>query len=126
MRVWLASVADGAAVLLFATVGRLSHAEGVTPVGVLEVAWPFLVGGTVGTLAGRTWRRPEALASGAWVWAGTLVGGMLLRALTGGGVQLSFVIVAATVLGVLLLGWRLVTRAMSGSARRSSIGGAPR
>ena len=126
MRVWLASVADGAAVLLFATVGRLSHAEGVTPVGVLEVAWPFLVGGAVGTLAGRTWRRPSALASGAWVWAGTLVGGMLLRALTGGGVQLSFVIVAAIVLAVLLLGWRLVTRAASASRRSSSIGGAPR
>ena len=111
MRVWLASVADGAAVLLFAAVGRLSHAEGVTPVGVLEVAWPFLVGGAVGTLAGRTWRRPASLTSGLAVWAGTLVGGMLLRALTGGGVQLSFIVVAAIVLAVLLLGWRLATRA---------------
>ena len=110
MRVWLASAADGAAVLLFATVGRLSHAEGVTLPGLLEVAWPFLVGGAIGTVAGRTWRRPESLASGAAVWAGTLVGGMLLRALTGGGVQVSFVIVAATVLAVLMLGWRLVTR----------------
>lgn len=108
MRIRLASVADGAAVLLFAAVGRLSHAEGVTPVGVLEVAWPFLVGGAVGALAGRTWRRPEALASGAWVWAGTLVGGMLLRAVTGGGVQVSFVVVAALVLAAFLFGWRLV------------------
>jgi Na+/melibiose symporter-like transporter len=108
VRVRLASVADGAAILVFAAVGRLSHAEGVTPLGVLEVAWPFLAGGAVGTLAGRIWRRPEALRSGAAVWAGTLVGGMLLRALTGGGVQVSFVIVAAIVLGVLLLGWRLV------------------
>jgi hypothetical protein len=110
VRFRLASVADGAAVLLFAAVGRLSHAEGVTPLGVLEVAWPFLAGGAVGTLVGRTWRRPESLPSGAAVWAGTLVGGMLLRAITGGGVQISFVIVAATVLGVLQLGWRLVHR----------------
>ena len=108
MRFRLASVADGAAVLLFAAVGRLSHAEGVTPLGVLEVAWPFLVGGAVGAVAGRTWRRPESLQSGAAVWAGTLVGGMLLRALTGGGVQVSFVIVAATALAILQLGWRLV------------------
>ena len=122
MRFRLASVADGAAVLLFAAVGRLSHAEGVTPLGVLEVAWPFLVGGALGTVAGRTWRRPESFRSGAAVWAGTLVGGMLLRALTGG-VQVSFVIVAAVVLAFLMLGWRLVTRTRS--ARRSSIGGAP-
>ena len=62
------------------------------------------------------------MASGAAVWAGTLVGGMLLRALTGGGVQVSFVIVAGVVLAVFLLGWRLVTRTRSASARRSSIG----
>jgi Protein of unknown function (DUF3054) len=110
VRVWVASVADGAAILLFAAVGRLSHAEGVTPVGVLEVAWPFLAGGAIGTLAGRTWQRPTSLRSGAAVWAGTLVGGMLLRALTGGGVQVSFVIVAALVLAVLQLGWRTVAR----------------
>jgi uncharacterized membrane protein YfcA len=126
VRFRLASVADGAAVLLFATVGRLSHAEGVTPLGVLEVAWPFLVGGAVGAVAGRTWRRPESLRSGVAVWAGTLVGGMLLRALTDGGLQVSFVIVAAVVLAFLMLGWRLLTRTRSASARRSSIGGAPR
>ena len=126
MRIWLASVADGAAVLLFAAVGRLSHAEGVTPLGVLEVAWPFLVGGAVGTVAGRTWRRPESLPSGAAVWAGTLVGGMLLRALTGGGVSVSFVLVAGIVLAVMQLGWRLVMRATSDAAHPSSIGGAPR
>ena len=51
---------------------------------------------------------------------------MLLRALTGGGVQLSFVIVAAIVLAVLLLGWRLATGAALALARSSSIGGAPR
>jgi hypothetical protein len=106
----MASVADGAAILVFAAVGRLSHAEGVTPLGVLEVAWPFLAGGALGTLVGRIWRRPESLTSGAYVWAGTLVGGMLLRALTGGGVQVSFVVVAAVVLAVLLLGWRAVVR----------------
>jgi hypothetical protein len=126
VRIWLASVADGAAVLLFAAVGRLSHAEGVTPLGVLEVAWPFLVGGAVGTVAGRTWRRPESLPSGAAVWAGTLVGGILLRALTGGGVSVSFVLVAGIVLAVMQLGWRLVMRATSDAAHPSSIGGAPR
>ena len=122
MRVWLASVADGAAILLFAAVGRLSHAEGVTPLGVLDVAWPFLAGGALGTLAGRIWRRPESVRSGAYVWAGTLVGGMLLRALTGGGVQVSFVVVAGVVLAVLQLGWRAVAQL----ARRQARGTAAR
>ena len=101
---------DGVAIVAFATIGRLSHAEGVSLSGVAGVAWPFLVGGAVGTLAGRTWRRPAALSSGAWVWLGTVAGGMVLRWATGGGVQLSFVIVAGVVLAVFLLGWRLLVR----------------
>jgi Protein of unknown function (DUF3054) len=98
---------DGVAILAFAAIGRLSHAEGVSLPGVVGVAWPFLVGGAVGTLVGRTWRRPAALSSGAWVWLGTVAGGMLLRWATGGGVSLSFVVVAGVVLAVFLLGWRL-------------------
>ena len=125
MRFRLASVADGGAVLLFAAVGRLSHAGGLTAIGVLEVAWPFLAGGAVGALAGRTWRRPESLPSGAAVWAGALVGGMLLRALTGGGVPLSFVLVTAIVLAVLLLGWR-GAYALIGSQRATRTAGPTR
>jgi hypothetical protein len=127
MRVGPAIVTDGVAILAFATIGRLSHAEGLSVPGVVGVAWPFLVGGAVGTLVGRTWRRPEALRSGSAVWAGTLAGGMLLRWLTGGGVQLSFVIVAGSVLALFLLGWRAAVRASVLARRRSSsIGGAPR
>jgi hypothetical protein len=110
---------DGVAILAFATIGRLSHAEGVNLPGVIGVAWPFLVGGAVGTLAGRTWRQPAALSSGAWVWLGTVAGGMLLRWASGGGVQLSFVIVAGVVLAVFLLGWRTALRLIS--AARSPI-----
>ena len=69
-------------------IGRASHAEGVDLAGVRAVppgrSWPAAA---VGTLLGRTWRRPRALRSGVAVWVGTLVGGMLLRALTGGGVR---------------------------------------
>ena len=117
---------DGGAIVTFATVGRLSHAEELSLPGVMDVAWPFLVGGAVGTLIGRIWRRPAALSSGVAVWTGTLVGGMLLRWLTGGGVQVSFVIVAGVVLAVFLLGWRVITQVTSDPVRRSSIGGASR
>ena len=110
-------LADGVAILAFVTIGRLSHAEGVSLPRVVGVAWPFLAGGAVGTLVGRTWRRPAALSSGAWVWLGTVAGGMALRWLTGGGVQPPFVIVAGTVLAVFLLGWRLA-RATALARRR--------
>ena len=120
MRPGSAIVADGAAILTFATVGRLSHAEGLSLPGVLGVAWPFLVGGAVGTLVGRTWRRPAALSSGVSVGLGTVTGGLLLRWATGGGVQPSFVVVAGVVLAVVLVGWRvvcqLITRARSRTA----------
>ena len=120
MRPGSAIVADGAAILTFATVGRLSHAEGLSLPGVIGVAWPFLVGGAVGTLVGRTWRRPAALSSGVSVWLGTVTGGLLLRWAMGGGVQPSFVVVAGVVLAVVLVGWRvvcqLITRARSRTA----------
>ena len=110
MRVWSAVVADTACVVAFAAIGRRNHAEGLDLTGVTGTAWPFLAGAAVGVLIGRTWRDPASLRSGISVWLGTVAGGMLLRAATGGGVQLSFVLVAATVLAVFLLGWRLLAR----------------
>ena len=107
MRSWLANAADGAAILLFTAVGRASHAEGVTVTGVLEVAWPFLVGGALGTLGGRVWRNPTDWAAGLSVWAGALFGGLLLRAWTGSAVPISFAGVTAVTLVVLLVGWRV-------------------
>ena len=110
MRVWSAVVADAVGVVAFATIGRRNHAEGLDLLGVASTAWPFLAGAAVGMLAGRIWRDPASLRSGVPVWLGTVIVGMLLRAATGGGIQLSFVIVAATVLAAFLLGWRLLAR----------------
>jgi hypothetical protein len=43
------------------------------------------------------------------VWAGAVVGGLAVRALVfGEGIAPSFAVVTACVLGVLLVGWRLV------------------
>ena len=68
-------------------IGRASHAEGLTPVGVRVGGLAVPGRRTVGTLAAAL-APSETLTSGS-VWAGTLVGGMLLRALTGGGVEVS-------------------------------------
>ena len=52
----------------------------------------------------------RSLPFGAVVLAATVVLGMIFRQVAGEGTAPSFVVVATTVLGVLLLGWRLVAR----------------
>ncbi len=103
----LALIADVSCVLVFAAVGRRSHAEGLTVTGVAETAWPFLTGTALGWLLIRGWRRPSAVApTGVGVWVATVVVGMALRRATSAGTAVSFVVVASLVTAILLLGWR--------------------
>ena len=99
-------------IVLFAALGRRSHAEGLDVVGVLRTAVPFVAGAAAGWLVASLTLDavPRALAFGAVVVVCTVVVGMLLRRVIGDGTAVSFVIVATTVLSVLLLGWRLVAR----------------
>lgn len=107
----LALVADAIAVVVFCTLGRRSHAEGLTVAGVAETSWPFLIGTVVGWLLSRAWRRPLALApTGVVVWVCTVVVGMVLRKTTSAGVAVSFIVVASLVTAALLLGWRVAAR----------------
>ncbi|WP_019971784.1 DUF3054 domain-containing protein [Mycobacterium sp. 141] len=102
-----ALLTDLIAVVVFCTIGRRSHAEGITVTGVAETAWPFLVGTLTGWLVSRGWQRPTSLApTGIAVWIATVVVGMLLRKLTSAGVAGSFIVVASLVTAVFLLGWR--------------------
>jgi hypothetical protein len=104
-----ALLADIVCVIVFCTVGRRSHAEGLTVTGIGQTAWPFLAGTAVGWLLIRGWRRPyTVIPTGLVVWVCTVVGGMLLRKATSAGVQTSFVVVASVATAVLLLGWRAV------------------
>ena len=106
--------ADVIAIVVFASVGRRSHAEHLTVLGILHTAWPFLAGVAVGWLLSRAWRFPAALLpTGVTVWLSTVVVGMLLRKATGEGTATSFIIVATTATAVLLLGWRGVWRLRS-------------
>ncbi|MCW2559303.1 MAG: rane protein [Mycobacterium sp.] len=109
-----ALLVDVVCVVVFCTIGRRSHAEGITVAGVAETAWPFLTGAAVGWLAARAWRRPSVLApTGLIIWLSTVVIGMLLRKATSQGTAVSFVVVASLVTAILLLGWRGAAAALA-------------
>ncbi|MDY7541455.1 MULTISPECIES: DUF3054 domain-containing protein [unclassified Cryobacterium] len=101
----LAAGIDAALVLVFAAIGRASHGEDL--LGVLTTWWPFLGGLTIGWLIMRAWHAPQRIVyTGLGVWLWTVAGGLLLRVVSGQGVQPSFIVVTAIVLGLFLVGWR--------------------
>lgn len=109
MKWWTTLTLDLLVVLVFATIGRLSHAEGADPSGIASTAWPFVVALVGMTVALLGMKRPtEQLLNGGIIWLGTLAFGMWIRANSGDGVQLSFVVVAGIFLIVGMLGWRLI------------------
>lgn len=103
-----ALAADLVLVLVFAAIGRAEHDKGNVVLGVLDTAWPFLVGTGIGWLLVRQLGKREAVdvGTGITVWLSTVLFGMLLRQLTGDGTAFSFIVVATLVLGVLLVGAR--------------------
>ncbi|MFV0375144.1 DUF3054 domain-containing protein [Microbacterium sp.] len=107
-----AALADVVLVIGFALTGRLSHDEHPL-VGLWVTAWPFLAALAVGWLVMRAWRAPAApVRTGIGVWAVTLVGGMALRALSGQGTAVPFLIVAGLTLALALIGWRAIATAV--------------
>lgn len=104
----VSAVIDAALVVVFAAIGRASHGEDVLG-GLVITAWPFLAALALGWLIALAWRAPDApVRTGLPVWAVTVAGGMLLRAASGQGVQVAFVVVAAIVLLLFLVGRRAV------------------
>ncbi len=101
-------------VIVFAAIGRATHdgdVLGPFGSGLATTAWPFLAALLVGWLVTRAWRGPLAIVrTGLPVWAVTVILGMVLRALSGQGVAVAFVIVAAITLALFLLGWRAIAR----------------
>lgn len=108
----VASITDAVLVIVFAALGRMSHYGGVFGeygLGLATTAWPFLAALAFGWFVTLAWRAPLApLRTGIPLWAITVAGGMLLRALSGQGTALPFVIVATLTLLLLLVGWRVV------------------
>lgn len=117
--VTLAAGADVLAVLVFAAVGRTSHAE-VDALGTLTTTVPFLLGLLVGWLMVRAWRAPLRLPVGVAVWVGVVVVGLGVRAAFTHRLPLTFALVTAASLALLLLGWRAMALLIARSRRQST------
>ncbi|MDO4412002.1 DUF3054 domain-containing protein [Cutibacterium sp.] len=102
-------VADIVCVILFATIGRASHGEALSPGGLLRTGTPFVFGLAVGWVIVVTARFPaQRWVAGLVVWASTLIVGMGIRYFTDQGIAVPFIIVAASFLALTLIGWRAV------------------
>ena len=104
---------DTGCVLAFVVIGRANHAEAESVAGLARTAWPFLAGLAAGLLATRAWRQPAAIPTGAGAWLATVGIGMALRGVSGQGTAAAFILVALAFLGLFMLGWRVVARAMA-------------
>jgi hypothetical protein len=114
---WLAAVIDVVLIVAFAVIGRSSHGEAFAPLGLWTTAYPFLAGWAIAYVTSGAWSRPLAIwPTGVVAWILTVFVGMAIRVATGQGVvngnplPISFLIVATIVLGVFLVGWRLLAR----------------
>ncbi|MCM3500318.1 DUF3054 domain-containing protein [Microbacterium sp. P26] len=110
----LALFLDVVLVVVFAAIGRATHdgdVLGPFGSGLATTAWPFVAALLIGWAVTRAWRRPTAVVrAGLPVWAITVALGMVLRALSGQGVAVAFIIVATITLAVFLVGWRGIAR----------------
>ncbi len=107
MRILRALTYDIVLVFLFAAVGRLSHGEDLSMLGA--TAWPFVMATIVGSLVS-TWRDGPWWKQGLTSWVITVVGGLLLRVVSGGDAPIAFILVTTAVLALLLIGWRALLR----------------
>lgn len=105
-------IADAVLTVLFVAIGRSTHhgaVFGPWARDLFSTAWPFLVAFVAGWVLLRSWQRPTALLRvGVPLWLITVVGGLSLRAVTGEGLALPFILVAATTLLTFLVGWRVL------------------
>lgn len=105
----LTVVIDVILVAVFCVIGRLSHDEGVFSdiPGLLNTIWPFLVAVLAAHAVMLIRRTPaDRMLPGVVIWAVTVVVGLALRALSGQGTAIAFMIVATLTLALFLIGWR--------------------
>lgn len=112
-RRWYLPLGDFVVLLLFASIGRASHEEGLTVLGIIETAAPFVLGwfvaapfmGTFRDEATETPRRAVLMTARTWIVGIPL--GLLFRAIyLRRGIPISFAIVTLLTTLILLSLWR--------------------
>lgn len=108
---------DVVLVVIFAALGRRSHEHSLSVAGIAETAAPFVLAYLAMTLISRPWLTINRIwPTGVLVWGGTVALGIALRLAFGATAAVPFIIVAAVVLGVFLIGRRLLTRLLTRSS----------
>jgi hypothetical protein len=103
----LAVVPDVLSIIAFVVAGRRNHQSSDGIADVLGVAAPFLIALIAGWCIQQLWRNPVEVRAGIILWLITVTFGMVLRrSMFDRGIAVSFIVVAALVLGILLVGWR--------------------
>lgn len=113
----LALAADVVAVVVFAAIGRLNHAESADVLGLLATVSPFVVGLVAAWATPLVRVDPSGLRAGAAALIGTVVIGLGLRAALTGDLPFSFAVVTVISLALLMLGWRALSSVV---ARRAA------
>lgn len=126
---WLAAAVDVVLIVLFAVIGRSSHGEAASALGLWTTAYPFLAGWAIGYVSSGAWARPLRYWPTAVVlWVLTVFIGLAIRVATGQGdvdgnpLPISFVIVTTVVLGAFLFGWRALARLVDRALARRGAG----
>ncbi|GAB3289743.1 DUF3054 domain-containing protein [Pseudoclavibacter terrae] len=103
-------IVDLLLVVVFAVIGRMSHAEGLSLAGIVTTGWPFVLGLLLAWVLVTLfrWKPWRPFPAGVFVWVVTVGGGMLLRLMIGDTAEVAFIIVASIVLGAFLLLPRLL------------------
>lgn len=119
----VALVADLILVVLFTVIGHYTHNHNFAVDGIITTAWPFLAALLIAWLLNAVWVAPLApLRTGVGVWATTVLLGMILRVVAGQGdwngqIPGTFLIVAAGLNLLTLVGWRIIATAVAGGPR---------
>lgn len=104
-----ALVIDVVAVLIFALLGKIFHAEdGFSVGGWLVTAWPFLLGTAIAWALIFTGTVRRAPGTGLGVLLVTWFVGIVVRSIVNTSVAWGFVITSLIFLGILMIGWRAV------------------
>jgi len=101
---------DVAALMIFATIGRVSHGEALSVMDSFGTALPFIIGWAgsstlLGGYGASALRTPLKTAASAWVTG--IPAGLLVRSVARGYFpETTFVMISMAVTGVFLIGWR--------------------